>query len=736
MKFYIVKNSDGTQKIIAEKVEAGLKPDPDHQELMLDNNFFIQLPSQILTKRLNNKHNTELEESAKKGRSYNIVTTYITKHRNKIRTDLHSFQNHLDVIPYLFRLKTIHVEKHKITGWEEIQCPTIESKEDGNGYEEVIVKRNIIPGAAYETVLKAFTDNNLFQSNATLIGYSTFGNRDAMIFVAQDKETAMAMLSTLEIYDGTAMRQHTGTTWFYTHKIASFLEYIIDLLAKEKRLSEMKLLSATGQLLQPTVFLSSFTKNVSDILTTFDLNIGGKSKKTLIDIINAYTDERQVSVCDFIQTNTIPNELNLETYYISTDKAYLRTGLCGIAFVSTSPEGKLLRTESLEFLLQQEIMVRDLQELTFENRATVLAEITLHINTLYIPDINENIEQLYILSPQGLYFVSDREKAISAANLINTSAENITKLSDLLNPEPLVKTLLPEEQETIKQLTDFERPNKDNIYFIDRTKRIFIPIPNLTSKKITEFDSYMKVSIFSAVDRILFHDELVWITERLSHDYNCDEEMFQIMALIDKDYKSRQCQVMTVNSIPTQENLPNFYLIAEKAYLRVANEIYYVNISEKICIHFEVTPELLKEFDSQIQTPALNEPPHKISYNQFIWIKNNLSHDFQNDLTLIDTKMSKATHEDKVEPAKANHHDLEKDARKIIAFTRLKNTGKISAILSGYNSTEKQKLETMVKQINTSTPDLFGRSRIDFTKIIHEKPDIEDGDNKRKKLGR
>jgi hypothetical protein len=602
MKFYIVKNSDSKEVVVTEKLEPGEKPSPIHQEMIVPSTFFMQVPSNLLTRLLKNKYNENLEfktEHLLRGKTH-FVDSFRTVHGNSVQKDDILYQTHFDAIPGLARVKVKHVEEYKVDSVNPMFAARVV-----NGYEKVTVSRNIVGNASFDTLIKACQDHN--HERAALVGYSTYNKRPGMLFIASDVEAARQMLASCEMRDASPLRQYANWTWYYTDSLSDVMEYIIDLLSSESLLQEMQMISESGVPLNPTTFGPPLIAEVAESFTEMGTgvsNVGGDTALEFLNIIGSYCDDRKVSVCDLHACHFPNPETRLAGLKFSTDKAYVRSGFCGILGLKSSPVGKMIKAEDLSYLQNY---------IPLNQRSAVAAELIEAVQQKFIPDIPVTVLQIYILSPEGLYYVDHRNE-ITAENLVTNDRHQLNTIADELGYRLnadfrgfKLDSLTHAMQVCITDTTTHKRKEIDKIFFVNKTTEECTPL-NVSQKLIAQFDERMNFSLLNSDNRIFFFNELQWIQKYLKHDFQSVEEK-------KVSVKEEKTEEKPVPVTPAVENINDFLAgAAKKAQLHIAMKKYdkYKTVMDSIDsnhhdnVHQRIATSLSqKMFDDSIKKRLL-----------------------------------------------------------------------------------------------------------------------------------
>jgi hypothetical protein len=598
MKFYITTNSDKREVILTEKLEPGEKPSRIHQEMIVPPTFFMQVPSNVLTKKLKNDYNENLEFKTDhwlRGKTH-YVDSFQTRHGNTVSKDDILYQTHFDMIRGLSRVKVKHVEEYKVDTVNPDYAEQVV-----NGYETVTVSRNIVVNASFETLSQACYDHN--NVNAALVGYSTFTNRPGMLFIASNIEGARQMLASCEMPDASPLRQYTNWTWYYTYTLSHVMEYIIDLLSSQSLLQEMQMISESGEPIDATTYGPALVEEIAESFQEIGVKVFGDTAAEFLNMIGSYCDDRKVSVCDLHVCHFQKPETYLPNLKFSTDKAYVRSGLCGILGVKSSPVGKMIREESVYTLAS---------EIPLQQRSANAEELIGTVAQKFIPDIPLSVHQLYILSPQGLYYVNHRN-VITAEDLVTRNVQELNEIAHELglrldaNFTPFkLSSLTHARQVHITATTNHVRKEVDKIFFVNRTTKESILL-NIPSQLIARFDEKINLSLLNCDNRILFFNELQWIQKFLKHDFQSAPE-----EKVTPEEKHNSEQVSKTVPIQVEVNINDLLATAaKKAQLHVTMNKYekYKTLMDSIEVRFHTTLNQRvasalsqKIFDKAIQT--------------------------------------------------------------------------------------------------------------------------------------
>jgi hypothetical protein len=536
MKFYLIsksaedediiiieddkKNEDNKKNqnryiVVSEKIKAGVNPDPLHQEILIPSDFLMELPVDVLTQILKNETNEAIQKQRELSRGGIWYTTHRTPHGRRIMLNPILLKTHFDEIDGLTRLEKDHTDEYKIDGY----TPQPDEKPEPGvteGYEKVTVQRNIVEGASFETIKQALQERKiaLDVNKGALVGYATYNKLPAVIFVAQSLAEAEEMLSRSILPENSTLRLMNNWTLYYTYDIGSLVQHIIDVLSEKNKLEHLHFLTKRGKRLEAETFGDPRMAIVADYFQKSNIAMD----KNVLDIMASYVDDRKASVCDLLISPTAPHPDKLHDLDLTTDKAYIRTGLCEILFMKTSPRDKRIRIEETNELIE---------EVKAEGRTGTREELITVVQSRFITSLHSKMKHLYILTPNELFYVCDRSKPVGEEENVLVTADpyHIQILKNELrfnmpegDTEYRYRTLSIENQDDITGMTDFTPKIKQKLYFVDRTSEACVLI-SATIEQIEKFDRELTVNHKVRPNRILTFAELKWIKTFIHHDY-------------------------------------------------------------------------------------------------------------------------------------------------------------------------------------------------------------------------
>jgi hypothetical protein len=499
MKFYILQDwhkpgSAAKESIVVHNFTQDGEMDNSarHEEVNLPANFYVILKSGLLTQRLDNKvnHYKELQYGNSDLRYYSEVRTS-NKH-NPVWGNISDFEIHFDVIPGLQRINKIVKKKYEVLA-EEKSSSSSSSSSITRTYDYIDVPIHLIDNASYQSLEIACQEMNA--RDAILVGYSTYPGADACMFIAKDFAAVQQMLTLAATPGMDGLLRYKKWTWYFTRNLTALITYLIDVLAAKFHLETLKFVTTEQQEINSITYGQDL---MSELANYFIIcNVFGETGIELLYLIHSYLDERKASVCD-LHITTNPTCENSDSLALSTNKAYVRSGLCGFKMVTQSPHLKKISSRRMDTVPEE------LQPFTIAN----------------VPKI---IQQIYVLGPDNLYYISERNSELIPV-IYNDITQTVAKLwLQLGNTETPVESstslLSSEDQIIITENTNHCRAYEDQLYYINKTEHI-CELLAVEGNKLLKFDEEMGISISNSVNRVLRLDELRKILIITRHDYH------------------------------------------------------------------------------------------------------------------------------------------------------------------------------------------------------------------------
>ena len=547
MKFYIIRdvtvqNNDADsaeeklepvieELIVSEKVEPGEEPNPYHQELHLPETFFISVPNRILTRRQDTSSNAVFQATLEAEDYQSVYATgFRTAAGKMIWGDRQQYETHLDSMGLTAfaetrRRKEIIQEEISIdadTAAEMKPDAIAEDKSENTASRSTRrIKRSREVETEYHFSLPAGTNfktlENAYQKlpdakNQWLIGFASLVQSPDMLYITKDINMVNHVITKTHAPDASPLHRYRQWKWFHTGDIAYAIQHIIDLLTKQSLLPQLQFITHEGHVLAAATFGQPLTTLLASTFTELGLdedpNGGGKA---MFDLVRGYADDRKVAACDFLVTPQIPDLTNLNAYKLSTDKAYLRVGMCYLLCVNYSPEGRIL--SSL-------------------NSADISDPVILQS---IIPDVPDGVDQLYILSPDGLYYWNniDRSGPFTQANVVNTSSrrdlnENLTNDQSFSAVD--LQMLSKFNKEYLVTSVGHHRATEDQYYYIDRTYHK-CELLNMSKERIERLDRNLEINMSDVNEsRVIFYSELTKFADIANHSYEQATSVYAIEA--------------------------------------------------------------------------------------------------------------------------------------------------------------------------------------------------------------
>jgi hypothetical protein len=566
MRFYFLKNSNDKEVIISAKVKAGMTPSLVQEEIDVPKDFFILLPVGVMTKPLDNAVNEKLRIDRIKAYDNNLVSIYESKHGTSVVTNPLAFQTHLDTIPGLSHLQKDQTDDYKIDinldeykpapGEVEPVIPGL-----AEGYERITVQRFVPIGASFETIQLAAAEREIDKS--VYVAYATSAiDKPAILYVASNLEQVKEMIAKTQ-HPNSLLSGYVNWTWYITDFISHTLQRVLDVLEMENVLSSMKIFDSEEKPLTTLTFGQPIIDALSDF---FKKNVTINTEQNIFEIIESYNDDRRASVCDLITTNTEPTEENINDYEMNTDKAYVRTGFCGMIRMKKSPSGKIVTDKTIQRI------VDDYRENGVRGPMPVL---TKRAETEYIHDIKADFKKLYILTDNELYFVANRKKAVGVDENVHITSDPaiLAMLSSELNFVIVETPLIPRLHmlhtsglASVIDITNHDCKIKSKLFYIDRSQGEIMILK--TPQNLINFDTELKPNIFIH-NRVLFFSELRWI---LNHSYH---KFAQPLTLEDKqEVEEEKLEQKTVSPRSTQDIQAQFDVTVKKIEVNLRLNTY------------------------------------------------------------------------------------------------------------------------------------------------------------------